>query len=313
MSDSSAPESKSADSTPPPGHRPFTSYAEGDRFKGDTFIEYMIYDDEKFIVFLDQDGFVWYEWNPEFEEQTKKINDFDRIRNRVGVLESIDVSHLSHDQLLSFKRLVGDALVCVLREGNAATADENLNQAQQYISARNQEAARFWYVMSGFWGTVGVLLAWIAIAVWLRNRLDDGLVDCLFGACAGGLGAFLSILTRLGKANLDVSAGMKLHILEGLSRIGVGVLGGVVVTIAYALGLLFSTLQPGSASRDLLIVFISIVAGISERLVPTLIKSVEIGAVKNGEKEQAPAKPPLKQNSNNSVSNKEKGQPPLTK
>ncbi|MCI0740785.1 MAG: hypothetical protein L0Y72_17175, partial [Gemmataceae bacterium] len=163
------------------------------------------------------------------------------------------------------------------------------DQAQKYISARNQEAARFWYVMSGFGGAVGILLAWAVLAVWLRDWLDGGLVDCLFGACAGGLGAFLSILTRVGNAKLDVSAGMKLHVLEGLSRIGIGMLGGVLVTIAYTLGLVFSTLAPGTASRDLLIVLISLVAGVSERLVPTLIKSVEIGAGKNGESDNPPA------------------------
>jgi hypothetical protein len=93
------------------------------------------------------------------------------------------------------------------------------------------------------------------------------------GSCVGAIGAFFSILTRVGRTPLDPSAGWQLHWLEGLGRILIGVVGAALAEVAMKLGLALTILSEKGFAGLFLVAFI---AGFSERFVHTLIKRVEM-------------------------------------
>jgi hypothetical protein len=95
----------------------------------------------------------------------------------------------------------------------------------------------------------------------------------LMGTSIGGLGAWLSVIQRSRSAELDVAAGQTLHYLEGTFRIMVGTLGALLIALATRAGLIVPVQQLSE------IMVMCMVAGASERLIPSFIEQVESRAV----------------------------------
>jgi hypothetical protein len=257
-------------------HRPINSHIQGERYQGGALIDYLIWVDDNIIVFLDENRGLWYDF-----ECADVPEGFEHIRTRITVLTAIDTSHLKRETITSFRELLGNAVVCAVSEKNMEAANTSLDKADEFIKARNGEAARFWYVTSSFAVTLVVLVLAGIIAVtqkYLDEWFGPGFKECALGACAGGLGAFLSVLLRIGQSPLDVSAGRKMHFLEGAGRVVVGMIGAFFVLLAYQLNLVFTAIAAVESMRIYGIGLIGIVAGVSERLVPDLIRQVELTA-----------------------------------
>jgi hypothetical protein len=278
------PHVETNEAVPPVQIGPISSYGQGQVYRDNNVtVDYLIHRSEDLIVFLDADRVLWFDW-----DNRGNPPGFDDVRARIAALEAVDTSHLTRTQLTSFKTLLGTAVVSVVLEQNVTTANRTLDAAQEYISARNSELARRWYLLGSFTVTGVVLVLAIAVAC-ARDYLDDffgnGFKECALGACAGGIGALFSILTRIGKSPLDVSAGRELHIVEGACRIAVGMIGAYIALLAFEMNLFFSTFGSDPTTRIYSIGLIGLVAGVSERLVPNLIRRVEVAG--DGEVPQA--------------------------
>ena len=149
---------------------------------------------------------------------------------------------------------------------------------QENTRRRNQEIARGWQLTAtGASAVVFFVLgcfAWLGRA-WLRQKIGDLPFMLLIGACSGAVGALFSILTRLGAIPLDPSAGKSLHKLEGRARILAGAIGAVIAELAVYLSLVLGVLKNFGNPA---LLFIALIAGTSERLVPTIIKRTETQA-----------------------------------
>jgi hypothetical protein len=87
------------------------------------------------------------------------------------------------------------------------------------------------------------------------------------------------VLTRLGTNSLDPSAGERLHSLEGGARVVAGAIGAVFAQLAVQLSLILGVLKGFGLPA---LMFVALVAGASERLVPTIIKKTEDDAASSG-------------------------------
>src|SRR5262249_19936916 len=140
----------------------------------------------------------------------KLIDDFAKIENRLSILESVDREHLSEYQDQAYARMLGDAIERALVGRSSPAAFEMLEAADANIRQRNQhEAGRQWYV--GASAELTLLLSLVALLLLLIRSVatTHEMISVLEGAVAtlaGGLGAFLSILQRIGTTPLDVSA-----------------------------------------------------------------------------------------------------------
>jgi len=193
-------------------------------------IEWLINADTNFVVFVGDDGFVYWDMN-----DNGTLAKYGDSITRVAVLESIATNYLPRPQLLAFRRLIGEG-VARLFEQNADAAKVTFDRAEEWIKARNKERARMWFLE-------GATVIAVPVAVWLayviyhradwRGLLTASVFDVVVGACAGAIGAWMSVVQRTRETELDISAGRSLHWLEGFARIVIGTLGAAL----FALGI----------------------------------------------------------------------------
>jgi hypothetical protein len=249
---------------------------------------YLIMRDKRFIVYLDEDDDIDWRLSAEYEKelddrlkespQTEKS--YGAALNRLALLQSVPVRHLGRLTRREYRRLVGEGLARMLDTFDFDNAQSIFDKAEQFVTARNQETARIWY-LTGSGGAFVLVLACLAVLGLKQNWWTDNLGPTLFlllvGTCFGSVGAMLSILQRVGQSPLDPNAGARLHYIEGGVRIFVGMLGATLIALAVRLGLINLEVK-SDPDRVILVVFLCIVAGASERLVPSFIQRVEVQA-----------------------------------
>jgi uncharacterized membrane protein len=227
-------------------------------------VKWLINCDDNFIIYIDEDLFV--EWT--MNDNQMLGAEAGPYLNRVGQLESIDTSYLSEVRITSFKRMIAEG-VARLFDKNLEAAKGALDLAETWITARNTEVARRWYLVGS--GLVALVSAFtiLTLGYWNQQFRAFPYFSLMIGTAFGGLGAWLSIIQRSRTAGLDVAAGPMLHYLEGAFRIMAGSLGALLVAMAIKAGLFIQ------ADRLSVITVICMIAGVSERLVPSFIEQME--------------------------------------
>ena len=231
--------------------------------------------DDRFIVCIDEEMDVDWMTGKDFlgHKDEKAFHD---ILNRMALLESQPTHDLDPKIRLSFKRMLGEAVARGLSD-DYINAGKVLEKAKTFVEARKEELARSWYLATGASLTCAILFA--GLLVWsvrepIRLTMGDVVFWLIISSIAGGTGAFLSIIMRMGRAAVDISAGKTLHQLECASRIIAGMLSAVLVCLAVYGEVIFPIFRKG-ANPCAFLAFIAMVAGASERLAPSLIETFE--------------------------------------
>ena len=227
-----------------------------------------------YIVYLDDKLSVW--WATDEHLKVLENAAAGEILNEVSYLESVDVNALRPHQVLAFRRMLGEAVARLLDTKDAKQARKVLNYARQYITARYAENARVWYLSAS---AITVVVVGFVIMALLLGRgflhLSDGTITVIGGLGGGALGAFLSILLRTESVPKDISAGRRLYSCDAVSKIVAGMIGALLVVLGIQAKFFLGNLDTTSAQMSLVMLF-SIVAGASERLIPSLISKVEL-------------------------------------
>lgn len=244
-------------------------------------IKWLIDSDDDYIVYVDEDDYV--EWTMNSNAQLTGVGD---LLTRVGWLESVEVGHLSDHQIETYERLIGEG-VARLFENNRTAATAALDTAQAWITARNKEAARIWYLEGAGASLLLVLLTFL-FAAWYNGWTTLDLLHhrqiIATATLAGAVGALLSVLQRSGQTDLDLAAGALIHRVEGLLRVWTGAVGGGFVALLLWSGYVLSNVSSNAS----LFLAICLVSGLSERLVNNLAGSVEASLGLNLTKPKAP-------------------------
>jgi len=243
-------------------------------------IHALIHSEKECIVYLDEDLTVQWFVNDHYGHRFAK--GFSNVKNRMSYLEELSSANryaLAPRQLEAFRRMLAEAMATALDvdQKNAVSAMSTLQKAEEYFRARSSERARFWYLTASI--AVTVLLSFGLLAVWAwRQELHailgpTGFLLC-FGAGLGGVGAFFWIVLRFRNIVTDVTAGRWIHYLEGVLRILAGMTGGFVIVLAIKANVILGFI--GAEDNLVLLALFCIAAGASERMVPNLIKKVDI-------------------------------------
>jgi hypothetical protein len=181
--------------------------------------------------------------------------------------------HLPQEQILEFKRLVGQAVVNAIR-GNEKQSCKLAEEAAQFLKDRTVERSRVWTLCSAHWLLAAFLLAF-AILLGLPQAYDliENIPIGLYLAAVGGLvGAYLSVLQKAGSGEWDAASGYSIHALEVFTKFVAGTLFGAL-TFAIAQSVhappSIKSLTPDSYSLFLF----GLAAGLFERLIPKMISS----------------------------------------
>jgi hypothetical protein len=253
-----------------------------DRWKGsEKDIRYLVYEDTRFIVFIDHDMDIQWETDDEFDKvlgqrDEKSKGQYYNVMTRAALAETLPADGLTAKQQQRFKRLIGEATVCCF-EAQYDNALSALGYAREYLGDRAQEVSRYWYLSSSI--LFALPFALVAVALW-HWRLP---VTSAFGVepfwlaiaiCSGALGALLSVMSRTGNLAFSSSSGLRLHRLEALSRIAVGAMSGGVLDLAFLSKLFLSPISAGGRVH-VVMMLAAFAAGASERLAPSIIAQFE--------------------------------------
>jgi len=231
---------------------------------------WLIDSDDDFIVYIDEDRYV--EWNMNDNRMLGK--DTGEYLNKIAFLESFDTGQLSGNQREVYARMIAEG-VARLFQKDIKAAKEVLVLAEQWIGARTTEIARRWYLEGAAWASL--LAAIVSIFLVFGGDLIPAAIgpmgsprnSVLLGSFAGGLGAWLSVIQRSRLTALDITAGAGMHYLEGIFRIMIGVLGALIVALAIKANII------GHVDQLAASLLLCMVAGVSERIVPSLIEQIE--------------------------------------
>lgn len=231
-----------------------------------------------YIVFLDWANDIDWNRDDKSEKCTHDRNhdkNVSEILNMVSMLEP-KVDNWPRDLKVAVKRILGEAIARAFRcEGEAAKIA--ISNAENLIKTKSQEVSRYWTLKAcGFSGLIAAISA-IMILIW-RNEVEDiiGKTVCLLliAACCGGIGALLSVISRLGALKFDTSAERRLHYAEGHARIVAGGISGVLVAALVKIGIILPVFIE-SNSFALAMCTAAMLGGASERFVPAIIAKVE--------------------------------------
>jgi hypothetical protein len=123
----------------------FMDLHEGDLERSlNKFIDTLIVATESYIVYLDDEYFVEWSTNDNYEGFSQS---FGEISNAVAHLETLSITLLSKRQRKPFRRLLGEGIARSL-ENDEKVARNVIRLAEKYLKARSTERARMWSLAS---------------------------------------------------------------------------------------------------------------------------------------------------------------------
>lgn len=185
---------------------------------------------------------------------------------------------------LAIARMLASAL-CLAAQGEQNAAMEEVERAEKFLTDRNREWSRATFMLiciaiaAAFSLAIGVSLCWkgasplvvFSAASWDWTQWP--FLGYSRAAIAGAFGAVISVLLLDQRTSrVDPTSGWGMQFAEGFFRILAGSLGAVFVLLAVKADVVLSKQEPYSA----LVLLVCVIAGVSERLVPSIIKRVEI-------------------------------------
>jgi hypothetical protein len=241
-------------------------------------VEFLVIVTEQFIVYVDKALDVdWSFRGVANDDSPGDRAEFNAVLNRVATLETMPCDELARSMKIHFKRLLGEGVARGL-EGNFESAQSVLNSAEAYIEARNEETSRLWYLS----GSARLTLPFVLIATlfwldrsWIQTEIGVFAFWVVLSACAGAIGALLSVIGRTGNQHFDCSAGKRLHYWEASSRILAGSISGIVVSLAVH-SQIFLTALTHNGNLPAIMVLAALASGVSERLATSII--ADLGA-----------------------------------
>jgi hypothetical protein len=236
---------------------------------------------DNYFVYIDQDLILRWHWNTAIDPNVAAPI-FNRACELQAKSEFLRQTRRERD-LTSARRLIGEGLVIMFSTRNQQYANAALDTAEKFITQIGTETSRGWY-----FGPFFILFAVSVITGLILYRQGHMAITTLPLVCclAGGIGAFISSAIGNERIPCAPTAGRLLHILEALLRYTIGFAAGLLVWLATSGNILVGFLNLGSNSAAAsanpwpgsslptsvyALVAVTMLAGASERLLPSLI------------------------------------------
>lgn len=235
------------------------------------------YSSGRYIVWLDCEN--EFDWETTDNYDNQNIADINKYISRIGLLQHQPISRcLSRNQYKEFNYMLAEVVVLVL-ENDFCDAEKQISIVEHYLKNRNCEITRRWQLEYCF-----LILATILILTGIAKYHYSCISSCLGLSIdtmnmisypvLGTIGATLSIIQKSGKKCYDCETGRFLNFLEILSRMFASIISGFVIIYLYKWDLIFANFHSEKNAKYCLIL-ICIIAGFSERLVPSIINKFE--------------------------------------
>jgi hypothetical protein len=177
----------------------------------------------------------------------------------------------SEMHLVSAKRMIAQGVVVGLAGGATAKAEAEaaFASAEKFITIRGREASLIWLYCAFL--ILALISTLSLLCITHCHNTAEKFWAAMACACAGGLGAFISrALAPRDSLPCDANAGKHLHWLEALMRWGVGLGAGGLTWLVVRGGILLGFIQGNQPNFAAVLAF-AMLAGASERFIPTLL------------------------------------------
>lgn len=229
---------------------------------------------ECYIVYIDKRGNIDWETDdkkiPPVSDEDKKNQE--KLLSQCLISEHKPTGGLSDESILSFKTIVGEAIVNCL-ENNCDASKDILQQAHEFRIDRIVEKSREWYLT--YTVTISAVLILITLIANVKNiQILDSFLEYANVGIWAVAGACLSIILRSGRMQNASYSGKKLHFIESGCRLIGGFISGQIVYLGVKSGILFATI-PDANNSQYIVSFLALMAGASERFAPSIITKIE--------------------------------------
>jgi hypothetical protein len=255
----------------------YDTYAEGDE---DPYqrkkICTLIAKDVNFIVYLDDKNAVRWGFHGTYGELPP---DAAAVLNRVSALAAIPIEEIPVPVQTAFRRMLGEAVARVIGFKDRTHAEDILDKAERYVTAFRESVAREWHLQSTIVTTA--LFVIVATVAWwcrdaVRRSLGPAVLELVLASAAGAVGGFLSFASRSRLVEVDPSAGRRGYYFMGVARSFGAASGAVAAALAVKTKVILAFLAaPDGSSPIVGLLITGVVAGVSERLVPNLVRSID--------------------------------------
>lgn len=216
------------------------------------------------LIFIDRDLDV--DWITNFDINPEAA----AIVAQATALESMPHKHLSKKSIIAFKRLIGLSILSSIN-GSGDIARKQILDARGFIENRVIECSRSWILQFAslfFLMTVAFLYCQNSFLILQIGGEGSLALSSAFAV----LGAYLSLVLKIGSEKMDSSSGLYLHFLEVFSKFLVAAICGAVslVLIRSNISPEFVKVIKADFNGILIVGFLS---GFSERFIPNIISS----------------------------------------
>jgi hypothetical protein len=218
------------------------------------------------IVYIDiYDNIMW-KVNRQLPE------DISAVLNQVAIQEAKSEFLAGTPYLFSCRKLLAEALSRAFMRNDLVMATSLINEAKQHIAQKNRELGRQWFYSSAYISVSVLFLLYLA-SLLLKEYIEILNSEIFLSFIIGGVGALMSIVTRTSNIKINATEGKVAHILDGMSRIVAGCIGGFFMALLVKSGLIFGG-EVYQNNEYYLVLAVALLAGASERLVPSLINKL---------------------------------------
>lgn len=237
------------------------------------------YNEGKYIVWLDNNNEYDWETTSDYDELSVDRTKRNSYMSRISFLEHHPmVKCLSKYNRKEFHYMLADAVVLVL-EGEFNEADEKIFELNRYLNDRNCEITRKWQLLYCFATLLVIFIIFVIGRHNMQNiieflKVDKRTIDTIGFSMLGTIGATLSIVLKSGNQCYDCESGKLLNFLEIFSRMFTSIISSFVAVCLYKMGMIFANFNSGQNATYCLIL-VCIIAGFSERLIPSIISRFE--------------------------------------
>lgn len=235
----------------------------------------------QYVVFLDNIHEIDWETSDEYdaangetkEERSKVLAEVEWLQHQPCV-QIID-----NDRRNCFISLLAECW-CYALDGCFEIANSHLKRAEQYLNDRKIETSRKWQLISCF-SIIGLFMVGIlAINKYLPvlDCFNEWATYLLFGT----LGTALSLIISSNTRTYNCESGKLLNFLEILSRFIASLLSCLVIVLLFNLNIIFTALKDNHSTETLKL--LCVIAGFSERLIPSILQKMESTEIKEREK-----------------------------
>ncbi|MEW6666155.1 MAG: hypothetical protein AB1512_13175 [Thermodesulfobacteriota bacterium] len=235
-------------------------------------IQQIILATESFIVYIDEDDVIQWAGDNELGK------DFGHIANQVSYWEMTCNSVFSKSDAYDYKCLLAEGYARMFNEESQESAQNIIDLTSKRIVRHGKEVLRQRYLLYSLTSTAIVaflLVLAILLRDFARSILTVSVFEILLTALFGGIGAFVSTITRAKNYSPEVSVGRQIHQIDGILRIVYGVIAGGIIGIGIKSNIAFGLVNAIQQNNIFVMTFLGAIAGASEMALPSIIKQME--------------------------------------